>query len=203
MSSRLKILIAAFAFAALVPTIAPRAATEAPKQVVEQFYATLLEAMHGGAKLGYDGRYKLLAPSIEKTFDIPFMARSSVGGYWDSMTPAQRQGLTEAFRSFTVANYAHAFDDFGGEKFVTGDEKQTPRKDTIVYTTLVKSDGGKVALNYLLRSDAGQAKVIDVYLDGAISQLAVRRSEYTSIIREKGVDALIDAIKKKAKDLAG
>jgi phospholipid transport system substrate-binding protein len=202
MSSRLKILIVAFALAALVPIIAPRAATESPKQVVEQFYSTLLEAMHGGTKLGYDGRYKLLAPSVDKTFDIPLMARSSVGGYWDSMTAAQRQALAEAFRSFTVANYAHAFDDFGGEKFITGDEKETPRKDVIVYTTLVKSDGGKVALNYLLRFDAGLPKVIDVYLDGAISQLAVRRSEYTSIIREKGVDALIDAIKRKAKDLA-
>jgi phospholipid transport system substrate-binding protein len=194
--------MAAFALAVLVPVVAPRAATEAPKQVIEQFYSTLLEAMHGGAKLGYDGRYKLLAPSIDKTFDIPFMARSSVGSYWDKMTDAQRHALTEAFRSFTVANYAHAFDDFGGEKFVTGDEQQTPRKDIIVYTTLVKSDGGKVALNYLLRPDAGQPRVIDVYLDGAISQLAVRRSEYTSIIREKGVDALIDAIKKKSKDLA-
>ena len=202
MLRRWRVMLAALALAVLVPAGATFAATEAPKQVIEDFYATLLKAMHGGAKLGYQGRYRLLAPSIDKTFDISFMARSSVGSYWDSMSPAQRKGLTDAFRGFTVANYAHAFDDFGGEKFITGSEKTTPRNDVIVYTTLVKSDGGKVALNYLLRDDAGEPKVIDVYLDGAISQLAVRRSEYTSIIREKGLDALIAAINKKAQDLA-
>jgi phospholipid transport system substrate-binding protein len=202
MLSRLRVFAAAIALAVLVPSGAVLAAPDTPKQVIEEFYATLLQAMHDGPKLGYAGRYQLLAPAVGRTFDVARMARSSVGSYWDTMTPAQRDALVEAFRSFTIANYAHAFDDFGGEKFITGEEKETPRKDVIVYTTLVKSDGGKVALNYLLRPDDGRPKVIDVYLDGAISQLAVRRSEYTSIIREKNVDALIAAIKNKAQELS-
>ncbi|HYB09297.1 MAG TPA: ABC transporter substrate-binding protein [Alphaproteobacteria bacterium] len=179
-----------------------RAATETPKQVVEAYYATLLDTMRNGPKLGYKGRYDRLATAVDKAFNVTVMAQQSVGTFWDQMTEAQRTELVAAFRKFTIANYAHSFDDYAGEQFLTAEEKETPRKDVIVYTTLVKSDGDKVTLNYLLRQDGGDFKIIDIFLDGSISQLATRRSEYTSIIRQSGIDALIAAIEKKAADLA-
>jgi phospholipid transport system substrate-binding protein len=179
-----------------------RAAPDTPKHVIEGYYATLLETMRQGPKLGYKGRYDLLSPAVDKAFNIPVMAQQSVGSFWDQMTEDQRAALTAAFRAFTIANYAHSFDDYAGEQFLTTEEKETPRNDVIVYTTLVKSDGDKVTLNYLLRQDGDAYKVIDIFLDGSISQLATRRSEYTSIIRQSGIDALIAAIRKKAEDLA-
>lgn len=202
MPQRLKAFLAAVLVAAWLPA-AVWAAAAAPKQVIESFYAELLKAMQDGPKLGYKGRYELLKPSVEKTFNIPLMAQSSVGAYWDTMTEEQRNRLVVAFRNFTIANYAHSFDDYGGEKFLTTEEKETPRKDIIVYSMFVKPDGDKIALNYLLRADGDKNyKAIDVYLDGSISQLATRRSEYTSLIRQSGVDALIAAVTKKAEDLA-
>jgi phospholipid transport system substrate-binding protein len=202
MLHRLRALSAAFLIVLLGTAGTAHAAADSPKQVIESYYATLLKAMREGPKIGFKGRFQVLKPAVEKTFNISLMAQASVGSYWDKMTDEQRTALVDAFRNFTIANYAHSFDDYGGEKFLTGDEKQTPRKDIIVYSTLVKSDGDKVALNYLLRQDGDAYKVIDVYLDGAISQLATRRSEYTSLIRQSGIDALIAAIKKKATDLA-
>lgn len=197
---RTALLALALAFGAGAATAAD---PESPKAVVEAYYAQLLKAMHGGAKLGYKGRYELLKPSVEKTFNVALMAQVSVGAFWDTMTAAQRAALIEAFRDFTIANYAHSFDDFGGEQFLTTVAKETPRRDIVVYSTLVKSDGDKVALNYLLRrDDEAHYKVIDVFLDGSVSQLATRRSEYTSLIRQSGIDALIAAIRKKVEDLA-
>lgn len=202
MLHRLRTLFVMALLAAAVPAAAVGAATEPPKQVLEDYYATLLKAMQGGSKLGYEGRFRLLAPAVDKAFNIPKMAQASVGGYWDKMTDEQHTALVKAFRTFTIANYAHSFDDYSGEKFLTTDQKVTPRKDVIVYTTLVKSDGDKVAFNYLLRQNAGQYKVLDVFLDGSISQIAVRRSEYTAVLREGSPDKLIAAIEKKAADLA-
>ncbi len=181
---------------------APAAAPGGPMQVVKDFYAALLKAMQNGPKLGYKGRYELLAPAVDKAFDVTTMAHASVGSYWDGMSEAQRKGLVEAFRDFTVANYAHSFDDYSGEKFETESEKETPRKDVIVYSKLVKSDGDKITLNYLLRQVQDAYKIIDVYLEGSISQLAIRRSEYSALLRQSGPDGLIQAIRKKAQDLA-
>ncbi|MFI5022706.1 MAG: ABC transporter substrate-binding protein [Alphaproteobacteria bacterium] len=202
MLRRLKTVLAALAIAVLLP-LAASAGPDTPKEVIESYYAQLLKTMQNGPKLGYKGRYELLKPWVEKTFDVALMAQTSVGAYWDKMTADQREQLIDAFRDFTVANYAHNFHGYDGEKFVTTDAKETPRKDIIVYSAIVKADGDKVAIDYLLRADSDHNyKVIDVFLEGSISQLATRRSEYTSVIRERGVDALIAAIRKKADDLA-
>ena len=202
MLRRLKTVLAALAIAVLLP-LAASAGPDTPKEVIESYYAQLLKTMQNGSKLGYKGRYELLKPWVEKTFDVALMAQTSVGAYWDKMTADQREQLIDAFRNFTVANYAHNFHGYDGEKFVTTDAKETPRKDIIVYSAIVKADGDKVAIDYLLRADSDHNyKVIDVFLEGSISQLATRRSEYTSVIRERGVDGLIEAIRKKADDLA-
>jgi phospholipid transport system substrate-binding protein len=201
MLQSLKAVLVALAFAALLPAAAP-AAAETPTQIINDYYGLLLKAMKNGKTLGYQGRFDLLEPGVDGTFNIPLMTQASVGAYWDTMSEAQRQALIEAFRQFTIANYAHNFDSYGGEQFETMSEKETPRKDVIVYSNIVKSDGDKVAINYLLRQDGVRYKVIDVFLDGSISQLATRRSEYTSLIRRDGVDALIQAIRLKADGLA-
>ena len=205
MPSRVKALLGALLIVFALPLVA-KAGLDAPKAVIESYYAQLLKAMQNSAKLGYKGRFELLKPSVEKTFNVALMAQASVGSYWDKMTSDQRTRLINAFRDFTIANYAHSFHSYDGEKFITTDAQEAPRrdsKDIIVDTEIVKSDGDKVAINYLLRPDSdNNYKVIDVYLEGSISQLATRRSEYTSVIREQGVDALIAAIRKKTEALA-
>jgi len=205
MLSRVKALLGALVIVFALPFTA-HAGLDAPKAVIESYYAQLLKAMQNAAKLGFKGRFELLRPSVEKTFNVALMAQASVGAYWDTMTSDQRSRLIDAFHDFTIANYAHSFHSYDGEKFVTSDAQEVPRrdnKDIIVNTEIVKSDGDKVAINYLLRLDSdNNYKVIDVYLDGSISQLATRRSEYTSVIREHGIDALIAAIRKKTDALA-
>lgn len=201
MLQRLSAVLVVLAFATLLPPAAP-AAADTPTQIINDYNGLLLKAMKSGKTLGYKGRFDLLEPGVDSTFNIALMTQASVGTYWDSMTKAQRQALIDAFRRFTIANYAHNFDSYGGEQFETMSEKVTPRKDVIVYSNIVKSDGDKVAINYLLRQDGAQYKVIDVFLDGSISQLATRRAEYTSLIRRDGVDALIRAVRQKADELA-
>jgi len=44
-----------------------------------------------------------------------------------------------------------------------------------------------VSINYLVRSE----RVVDIYLNGTVSDLALRRDEFTSIIASGGADALI------------
>jgi len=43
-----------------------------------------------------------------------------------------------------------------------------------------------VRLDYLVRQTEGMWKIIDVFLNGNISQLAARRSEYSALVREGG-----------------
>ena len=64
-------------------------------------------------------------------------------------------------------------------------------------TRIVKSKSDVTRLDSLWRQDQGGRRISDVYLDGSISQLAVHRSEFHSILRREGVDGLVMALNRK------
>ena len=72
----------------------------------------------------------------------------------------------------------------------------------MIKTRLVQPKDDAVQLNYLLRKSDQGWKIIDVYLSGTISELASRRSEFSSVMRRGGVAALIDQLHKKTAQLA-
>jgi phospholipid transport system substrate-binding protein len=53
-----------------------------------------------------------------------------------------------------------------------------------------------------MRQVGDRWKIIDVYLDGTVSELALRRSEFSSIVKREDFDALIAAIDEKTAKLA-
>jgi phospholipid transport system substrate-binding protein len=124
------------------------------------------------------------------------MARLAVGPSWATLAPAQQQRLTEAFGNYISATYADRFDSYSGEQLeVTGERPYG--SDVIVQTKIVKSNGETTTLDYLMRQNRGAWQISDVYLDGTISQLAVQRSEFNSILRREGVDGLVMALNRK------
>jgi phospholipid transport system substrate-binding protein len=131
------------------------------------------------------------------------MTRIVVGGRWTKLSEAERRQVVDLFRRFSVSTYANEFSGYGGERFELGDDRAHPGLGTIVETRLVLKDGAPVELNYLLRETPQGWKIVDVYLDGTISELARRRDEFASIIRSRGVDGLIALLKKKNEELAG
>jgi phospholipid transport system substrate-binding protein len=58
-----------------------------------------------------------------------------------------------------------------------------------------------VQLNYRLIEKNGEWRVIDVYLNGTVSELALRRSEYSSALKREGFDELLASIETKIADL--
>jgi phospholipid transport system substrate-binding protein len=172
-----------------------------PQINVRGFYDTLLTTMKEGHTLAQSGRYGRLAPVVDRVFDVPFMTRLAVGPSWDTLSPAQQQQLTEAFRHYIAATYADRFDSYSGQQLqVTGERPYNA--DVIVQTKIVKSDGDTTTLDYLMRQNQGSWQISDVYLDGTISQLAIQRSEFYSILRREGVDGLVMALNRKV-DLLG
>lgn len=202
MISRRAFFAAAIAAAAAVPLHAEAAAPSTPGGTVTSFYDVLLTTMKDGPALGFSGRSARLAPAIRRAFDLPLMTRLMVGPQWAGLTPAQQRDLVTAFSEFSIATYASRFDDFSGERFVV-DSAPTPAppNGTIIHSKLIKSDGESVQLDYLMHQDPEGWQIVDVYLSGTVSELATRRSEFSSVMRRGGADALVDALQKKAAQL--
>jgi phospholipid transport system substrate-binding protein len=175
-----------------------------PAQTASSFYDALLGAMKQGPTLGFGGRRRLLDPEIRRDFNLPLMTRLVVGPPWRSMPAEQQRALIEAFSNFSIATYANQFRDYSGERFVV-DPSPTPLAsgDAIVHTKLLTNDGETVQLDYLMRENSGRWQIIDVFLTGTISELAARRSEFSSVLRQGGTGALIELLGKKTAALSG
>jgi phospholipid transport system substrate-binding protein len=173
------------------------------RAIVSSFQDTLLATMKEAGPLGFEGRYQRLQPAMEAAFDLEQMTRIVVGTRWAKLGEAEHEQLVDLFRRFSVSTYAREFSGYGGEQFEIGDDRAQPGLGTIVETQLILKDDKPVALNYLLRQTPQGWRIVDVYLDGTISELARRRDEFSSIIRNQGVDGLIALLKKKNEELAG
>ena len=125
------------------------------------------------------------------------MARIVAGQHWKKLSKPQKQLLVTAFSRMTTATYAHRFNGYGGEKFRTVETVSVRKKSVMIKTELVKTDGKAVKLDYLVKRYRKGWRVVDIYLDGSFSEIATRRSEYSSVLRRKGLDALIVQIDKK------
>jgi phospholipid transport system substrate-binding protein len=173
-----------------------------PKAIVQGFYDALEETMKQGEELGFDGRYKKLEPVIHETFDVPVMAKIAIGSEWTNFSADQKKEMLETFDQYMVTTYASRFKAYNGQKFEVGEVKEPADNRALVETRLVRANGDPIALNYLFRPDAnGNWKIIDVYLSGAISDMARMRSDFSATVTGGGADALIRALEKKIVDI--
>ena len=167
---------------------------------VKGLYDALLGTMKSGRSLGQSGRFARLEPVIRRTFDIPTMARLSVGSSWVTLSEAQRQQVTESFGRYISAIYADRFDSYAGQKLqVTGEQPATA--GLMVKSQIIKANGEPVNVDYLMRRNGDTWLISDIYLDGAISEVATRRSEFAAILKSEGIDGLITALNRKANTL--
>ncbi len=169
-----------------------RGATE----VVEKLHAALLSAMKDGDKIGYQGRFDQLAPVIKSSFDMPFISKTVLGKYWETLTNEQRSRFVEAFTQQSIATYAANFDLYSGEHFKIIPEKQVDGGRILVQSQLIKSDGGQVQLDYLLHRTGSQWRIINIIAEG-VSDLALKRADYSAFLRSKGFEALLKKLSEK------
>jgi phospholipid transport system substrate-binding protein len=192
----------------LAISTAPVGATEGSAdpaaQQIEKFYAALTQTMKQGKELGLQGRYKKLAPVVEETFDLPTMAQLTVGPAWAMMSEQDRGDIDQAFERLTVANYAKNFASYEGQKFSVDPDVKMRNDDKIVETKLIGADGKTIPFNYRMHMVDGKWKILDIYLNGYVSQIALRRSDFASTVASAGAPGLVKRINDLVdKQLAG
>lgn len=176
-------------------------ATNSAERTIGTFHAGLLDIMKHADELGMEGRIEKLTPLMDKTFDLRFMASKTVGRHWRSLSDEEKGRWVDLFKRFTTANYAGRFTGFTGEEFVTLGVEDAPRGTRVVLTKIIVPGDDDVQLNYRMIERDGTWKVIDVFLNGTVSELALRRSEYSSALKRKGFASLVTSVEEKIEDL--
>lgn len=189
----------ALMLAAAVPVVAQaQDAATAPVQALDD---GLIAIMKGGKAMGFTGRAARIGPVVDRVFDLPLMTRLAVGPSWTTMSASDKSALVAAFRRQTIAQYAGNFDGWSGETLTIDPKVDVRGGDRLVRTVLKSPKGSPTQLAYRLRQGAGGWRVIDVFYQNSISQLATRRSDFARILTTgggKGLVAHLDQLSDKA-----
>ena len=188
---------------AVAPVSPARAADPQAVAVIAGLNQALLAAMQAGPGVPFPQRYAALQPAVDRAFDFQTIVANVVGPRWNSFAPPQQAQLLATFRAFTVASYASNFDSFGGERLEVLPASRNVGADQVVETQITPANGQSRRLDYVMRRGPGGWQAVDVLLDGTISQTAVQRSDFRSLLRSGGAEALIASLQRKVYDLSG
>jgi len=189
---------------AITGTASPaRAAEAAVLAPVQQLCDSLLEIMKLGSTAPFAQRFARQLPVIDAVFDLGTILQVSIGPAWGPMTAEQKSALSQAFQRYTVASYVNSFDSYTGQRFdVLPETRALANGDQVVQTRIVPRSGDGHKLDYVMRHEQAKWKVVDVLADGAISRVAVQRSDFRRLLSQGGVATLVDSLNKKTADLS-
>lgn len=171
---------------------------------VEKFIGTLgnkvLELLNN-KNVNATDKEQQLKSIFRENVDTDWIGQFVLGKYWREATPDQQKKYLSLYREFLIQSYTGRFKDYSGESFkITGSHDEGDNK-YLLNTEIVRPQNPSVLVDYKVRGTGAQMKVYDIVVEG-VSLITTQRSEFTSVISRKGLDALITALDKKVNKAA-
>jgi phospholipid transport system substrate-binding protein len=136
-----------------------------------------------------------LLPILQQYFDMPKLAKHTLGLYWKRATPEEQQAYVEVFTEYMSAVYGKRFAEYSGQQLAVQKVRETG--DIATVFTIVTGAEGEPRVDWDVNTADGN-KITDVRVEG-LSLAETHRQEFASVISSNGgkVSALIDILKKK------
>ncbi len=144
--------------------------------------------------------YNLINDLIIPVFDFNNMSRWILGKYWKQASEEQRNVFTSEFKDLLVRTYAKAVLGFSNERVELLDTQTNPKNNMVKVNTQIISDAGVTPVNYYMHISDGSWKVVNVAFEG-ISLVETYRKSFASVIRNDGLESLIQQLVDKNESL--
>lgn len=177
-----------------------------PEETIEQFNSAILDAMSLGSSADIYSRYKILHDAVGEAFDMKVLARATINRvHWRTWTPEQRAQYVVTLQRYQSAALADRFEGNSRISFAIDRCIDVPPKAKVVETRIIRpgEDKEDIDLDYRLVKRTDRWRIIDIYMNSRVSEVAMRRSEYYQVVRDEGYDALIAALEKQTKRILG
>jgi phospholipid transport system substrate-binding protein len=172
------------------------------RQTVDKLNTVLLDVMKNAKTLGYQGRHKKLDPIVRDTHDFNAIARIALGSHWNNLNDAQKQSFIQRLTDLSIATYAAQFNGYAGEEFKFESEQGMRSGRVLVRYALTAPREKPVKFEYIMtQTSDGQWNIVNIIVDG-ISDLALKKAQYTSVIDREGFDSLMNKLSQKITDYA-
>jgi len=163
---------------------------------------TILE-LHQGLK-DISGKNSTVLKSttklINETYYSEEMLNMIIGDSWKNADNQTKKKMIDVFEEYIAKNYIKRFSKIKYPQFSNLEEKKVG-KYKMIKSNLILSKDEKVSINYLLSLKNEKWKIFDVLLAGSVSEIATKKSEFKSFIKDGDINPLIEALSKKNKIL--
>ena len=141
---------------------------------------------------------------FEEGFDIPMISRFVLGGYWRTVSEAQRKDFTALFETYVIRAYAVRFNDYGGEQLKVTAARTEDEDNSMVQSVIARPSGAPpIKVDWRVNRTAKGFKITDVVVEGVVvegvSMAVTQRQEFASVIQRNGgqIDALLKLLREK------
>ena len=197
-----------FAAAALIGLMLLAGGTSAQAQVAPdaaERYVTDLSAAAVAAltQTSTEQREAEVQSLLRENLAINQMAQFVLGSAWRKASEDERQAYLELFSQFVVITNAKRLGGYSGQTFEIGDSTPVGKQDQLVTSKILQDGNPEIQVGWRVRDTGGGAlKIIDVVVEG-VSMLRTEREQFTSVLRNSGLEGVMTALKKRVDRLAG
>ena len=175
-----------------------------PDELVKNVMLDIQSALVAGKDKSAAGREKNIQLIEQKAlpyFNQRGMTALAVGVHWRKATPEQKERLVEEFRTLILRTYASSLSAFADQKFEFRPANVAPGDtETTVQVRVLQTGSQPVLVEYDMEKTPEGWKCYDVRIAG-ISLVVNYRTEFGIIVRDKGIDGLIEALATKNRSL--
>jgi phospholipid transport system substrate-binding protein len=170
-----------------------------PQELVRETSSRMLAALHGEQEAiaqNPDHLYELVSIIVLPYFDFERMSMWVLGKNWRRATPEQRVRFVEQFRRLLVRTYGSALSEYADEEIIYLPYADDGRDDRAIVRTEIEQAGSTIPISYSMYKRSDGWKVYDVVISG-VSLVTNYRSTFGTIIRDKGMDSLIQQLSER------
>ncbi len=178
-------------------------ALEAPVETVKRTTERVVERVRNEKEaLRADPKkmYGLVSEMIFPHFDFGIMAQWVLGSHWQAAGVAKRDEFVEQFRKLLVRTYAAALLEYSNQTIKYPPSEPAKGATAVVKQEVSVAGSDPLPILYRLHNKTGDWKVFDVSVDG-VSLVKTYKASFSSIIKEGGIDSLIQTLSEKNREL--
>ena len=178
-----------------VASVPRDAAAQDPRAFINQLGAQAIQVL--GPSVPASQRVARFRQLFQDDFDLVGISQFVLGRYWRSTTPEQQQEFLRLFHEYIVQAYSARLGEYGGEPFrVIG--SRAAGDETIVNSEILRSNGGRIVVDWYVNNRSGHWKITDVYV-GGVSMKVTQRDEFAAVIQQSGgqIEGLLARLRQK------
>ena len=133
---------------------------------------------------------------LHRGLDMKEIGRFVLGNHWDAASGEQLTEYKDLFAEYLIKTYSRMLQKYEIKEVSVTSTNNGEAEDILVQTRVELFFGVPVEWSWRLRENGTGYRVVDV-VAGGVSMASVYRSEFGSVVKSRGLEALIKSLRKQ------